>query len=165
MVFAIGDTSGNILAVYRQSDSTVFSLDVAVTKARNVAYFSGTSVVTADKVDMPSGTAVTNRTISFGSQRFFPSGLDFTGIGPYRNILLNDAEPPHYHDNHDLSVTIIKGRSVIHFEDRAITVEAGDVVFIPKGTYHWAENVGDKGCEIHAVFSPAFEGKDTRIAQ
>lgn len=94
MVFAIGDTSGNILAVYRQSDSTVFSLDVAVTKARNVAYFSGTSVVTADKVDMPSGTAVTNRTISFGSQRFFPSGLDFTGIGPYRNILLNDADNP-----------------------------------------------------------------------
>lgn len=80
-------------------------------------------------------------------------------------ILLNDAEPPHYHDNHDLSVTIIKGRSVIHFEDRAITVAVGDVVFIPKGTFHWAENIGDEGCEIHAVFSPAFEGKDKRLAK
>ena len=94
MIFAIGDTNGNILAVYRQSDSTVFSLDVAVTKARNVAYFSSTSVAAADLVDMPSGTAVTNRTISFGSQRFFPSGLDFTGSGPYRNIFLNDAANP-----------------------------------------------------------------------
>ena len=80
-------------------------------------------------------------------------------------ILLNGAEQPHYHDKHDLSVTIIKGESVINFENRAIAVEAGDVVFIPKGTYHWAENVGDDGCEIHAVFSPAFDGKDKRLAQ
>ena len=79
-------------------------------------------------------------------------------------ILLNGAEQPHYHDNHDLSVTLIKGESIIHFEDRAVTVKAGDVVFIPKGTYHWAENTSEEGCEIHAVFSPAFDGKDKRLA-
>jgi len=94
MVFAIGDINGNILAVYRQSDSTVFSLDVAVTKARNVNYFSGSSVNALDQVAMPVGTAITNRTISFGSQRFFPSGLDFAGPGPYRNVLTNDAANP-----------------------------------------------------------------------
>tara|TARA_Y100000590_G_scaffold135742_1_gene155359 strand:- start:675 stop:2888 length:2214 start_codon:yes stop_codon:yes gene_type:complete len=94
MVFAIGDINGNILAVYRQSDSTVFSLDVAVTKARNVTYFSGSNVNAADQVAMPVGTAVTNRTISFGSQRFFPSGLDFAGPGPYRNVFTNDAANP-----------------------------------------------------------------------
>ena len=94
MVFAIGDINGNILAVYRQSDSTVFSLDVAVTKARNVNYFSGNSVNAADQVAMPVGTAVTNRTISFGSQRFFPSGLDFASPGPYREIFTNDAANP-----------------------------------------------------------------------
>ncbi len=80
-------------------------------------------------------------------------------------ILLNAAELPHYHDKHDLSVTIIKGESVIHFKDRAVTVYAGDVIFIPKGTYHWAENVDGNGCEIHAVFSPAFDGKDKRLAK
>jgi len=94
MVFAVGDINGNILAVYRQSDSTVFSLDVAVTKARNVNYFSGSSVNSADQVAMPVGTAVTNRTISFGSQRFFPSGLDFAGPGPYRDVFTNDASNP-----------------------------------------------------------------------
>ena len=94
MIFAVGDANGNILAVYRQSDSTVFSLDVAVTKARNVAYFSGSAVAAQDQVGLPTGTAITNRTISFGSQRFFPSGLDFTGPGPYRNVFLTDATNP-----------------------------------------------------------------------
>jgi mannose-6-phosphate isomerase-like protein (cupin superfamily) len=78
-------------------------------------------------------------------------------------ILLNGAERPHYHDKHDLSVTIIKGESTLHFEDRTVILVAGDTAFIPKGTYHWAENSSDEGCEIHAVFSPAFDGKDKRL--
>ncbi len=94
MVFAIGDLNGNILAVYRQSDATVFSLDVAIAKARNVAYFSGSAVAAQDEVGLPSGTAITNRTISFGSQRFFPSGIDFAGSGPYRNVFLTDSSNP-----------------------------------------------------------------------
>jgi uncharacterized protein GlcG (DUF336 family) len=136
MVMAIGDTSGNILAVYRQSDSTVFSLDVAVTKARNVAYFSGTSVVTADKVDMPSGTAVTNRTISFGSQRFFPSGLDFTGIGPYRNILLNDASNP-----------CSQGRETTNANQSGIVFFPGSVPLYKNGVLIGALGVSGDGVE------------------
>ncbi|MCH8314232.1 MAG: heme-binding protein, partial [Nitrospinae bacterium] len=94
MVIAVGDVNGDILAVFRQSDATIFSLDVAIAKARNVAYFSGSSVASQDKVGLPDGTAITNRTISFGSQRFFPAGIDFAGPGPFRDILLNDASNP-----------------------------------------------------------------------
>jgi uncharacterized protein GlcG (DUF336 family) len=76
MVIAVGDIDGTILALYRMPDATVFSIDVAVAKARNVVYFSGPdpNVQIFDLPGVPAGTAVTNRTISFGSQPFFPPG-------------------------------------------------------------------------------------------
>lgn len=79
------------------------------------------------------------------------------------HILLNTRERPHYHDRHDLIITVIRGQSQIHFEDQTVVANPGDVIFIPKGTYHWAENLGDTGTEVHAIFSPAFDGKDIRL--
>ena len=40
MVFAVTDKAGNILGLYRMPDATFFSIDVAVAKARNVAYYA-----------------------------------------------------------------------------------------------------------------------------
>lgn len=81
------------------------------------------------------------------------------------HILLNTQERPHYHDHHDLIVTVVSGQSQIHFKDHTVVANPGDVIFIPKGTYHWAENLGEKGAEVHAIFSPAFDGKDIRLDQ
>ena len=43
MVFAVSDKQGNILGLYRMPDATYFSIDVAVAKARNVAYYANPS--------------------------------------------------------------------------------------------------------------------------
>lgn len=40
MTIGVSDESGAILALYRMPDGTVFSADVAMTKARNAYYFS-----------------------------------------------------------------------------------------------------------------------------
>jgi len=40
MTISVSDDSGAILALYRMPDGTVFSSDVAMTKARNAYYFS-----------------------------------------------------------------------------------------------------------------------------
>ena len=40
MVMAVFDEAGDILAAYRMPDATFFSLDVAVSEARNAFYFS-----------------------------------------------------------------------------------------------------------------------------
>lgn len=95
MVVAVTDLAGNVLGLHRMTDSTVFSIDVAVAKARNVTYFSGTSVAAEDQIaGLPTGTAVTNRTIGFGAQPFFPSGIDGTSPGPYRDIYNYDTANP-----------------------------------------------------------------------
>ena len=80
-------------------------------------------------------------------------------------IRLNGDEVPHYHDYHDLNVTVLSGKSIIHFKDHQVSLEAGDVLFIPKGTYHWAEKSNPDACVIFAVFAPAFDGKDRRFVE
>src|SRR5213078_5398089 len=84
-IFAIADLNGDLLALYRMPDATIFSADVAVAKARNVIYFSSAAVDPQDMPGVPPGTAVTNRTISFGAQPFFPSGISNppTDPGPF----------------------------------------------------------------------------------
>jgi uncharacterized protein GlcG (DUF336 family) len=84
MVIAVGDLDGNMLGVFRMPDATVFSIDVAVTKARNVVYFSSDELKLhpEDLADIPAGTAVSNRTISFGAQPLFPAGIG-PGRGPF----------------------------------------------------------------------------------
>lgn len=98
MTFAISDTQGNILAMYRMPDSTIFSEDVAVAKARNVAYFNDpTQLQTQDQVASTTGqsqvvapgTAFTSRTFRFLAEPRFPAGVDETQ--PPQFSILNDA--------------------------------------------------------------------------
>ena len=93
-VLAVADLNGDLLALYRMPDATIFSADVAVAKARNVIYFSSAAVDPQDMPGVPSGTAVTNRTISFGAQPFFPPGIDANPPGPFFNLFLFDVAHP-----------------------------------------------------------------------
>jgi uncharacterized protein GlcG (DUF336 family) len=94
MVIAVADLDGTIIGLYRMADSTIFSIDVAATKARNMVYFSGTARSPADLTGVPMGTAVTNRTIGYGAQPFFPPGIDGTSAGPFFNLYQQDAANP-----------------------------------------------------------------------
>jgi len=90
MVIAVADVDGSILALYRMPDATVFSVDVAAAKSRNVVWFS-----TAGLPGVPPGTAITNRTIGFGAQPFYPPGIDSSVFGReegpwYRSLFLRD---------------------------------------------------------------------------
>ncbi len=92
MTIAVADLDGTILGLHRMPDGTMFSADVAVAKARNVIWFSSAGNV--DLPGIPAGTAVTNRTIGFGSQPLFPSGIDGTAPGPFFPLYLFDTANP-----------------------------------------------------------------------
>ncbi|HEY2773690.1 MAG TPA: heme-binding protein [Candidatus Binatia bacterium] len=117
MVLAVTDLNGELLGAYRMPDATVFSIDVAVAKARNVTYFSSETIAPIDTrncpgpsiadcgesffpVDGNSSTAMTNRTIGFCAQPFFPPGIDGTGSspdfngGPLRRVFIEDSANP-----------------------------------------------------------------------
>ena len=94
MVIAVADLDGTIIGFRRMQDSTVFSIDVAASKARNMVYFNGASRTAADLGGVPTGTAVTNRTISFGAQPLYPPGIDGSSAGPFFNLYTMDLANP-----------------------------------------------------------------------
>lgn len=97
MVLAVADRSGEVLGAYRMPDATVFSIDVAIAKARNTAYYADASALEpADRVDfnhdgvfgavsrslnepgdtLPVGTSLTNRTFRFLAEPRYPTGRE-----------------------------------------------------------------------------------------
>ena len=113
MVIAVSDQDGEFLAIYRMPDAPMFSVDVAMEKARNAHYFStreGYEVlrgfVTGNPYDRYSwepeppagkGWAITSRTLSFGGQPLFPPGIDrdkTATAGPWFDLFVYDARNP-----------------------------------------------------------------------
>ncbi len=94
MAIAVADLDGTIIGLYRMADSTVFSIDVAASKARNMVYFNSAARSAADLTGVPMGTAVTNRTIGYGAQPFFPPGINGSSPGPFFNLYQLDIANP-----------------------------------------------------------------------
>src|SRR5258707_875678 len=94
MVIAVADLDGTIVGLRRMQDSTVFSIDVAASKARNMVYFNSVIRTAVDLNGVPMGTAVTNRTISFGAQPLYPPGIDGSSAGPFFNLYTMDLANP-----------------------------------------------------------------------
>ena len=95
MVFSVSDKEGNLLGVYRMPDATVFSIDVAVAKSRNVAYYADPAQLQpVDKLPtVPSGAALTNRTFRYLSEPRFPEGIDGQPPGPF-SVLTDGGSNP-----------------------------------------------------------------------
>ena len=90
MVLAVSDFDGTILGLYRMSGATVFSIDVAVAKARNTVYYASADLQPADQAGtVPIGTAFTNRTFRYLASAHYPSGN--TAAGPGAFSILKDA--------------------------------------------------------------------------
>jgi uncharacterized protein GlcG (DUF336 family) len=91
MIISVTDKSGNILGLFRMPDTTYFSIDVAVAKARNVAYYANAAQL--QPVDqlagVPPGVALTNRTFRYLSLPHFPEGIDTYPSGPFS--ILNEV--------------------------------------------------------------------------
>ena len=95
MVFAVTDLDGEVVGLYRMPDATVFSIDVAVAKARNVAYYADPSELQPiDQLPgVAAGTAFTNRTIRYLSLPRFPSTADGSPPGPFSILVDGGASP------------------------------------------------------------------------
>jgi uncharacterized protein GlcG (DUF336 family) len=113
MAISVADEAGEILAVFRMPDSTFFSVDVALTKARNAFYFSTREgyevlrnyVVTnryaryewEPQPPAGQGWAITARSLNFGGQPLFPPGIahEVTPTpGPWFDLYAYDSANP-----------------------------------------------------------------------
>ncbi len=108
MVFSVAGKDGEVLGLYRMPDATVFSIDVAIAKSRNTAYYADASALQpADRVDfngdgvfgavsttlsggdtLPLGTALSNRTFRFLVEPRYPTGENLPA-GASRGLVNN----------------------------------------------------------------------------
>ena len=87
MVFSVTDLDGNVVGLFRMQDATIFSIDVAVAKARNVTYYASDELVEADQLEgVPEQVAFTNRTFRFLAEGRYPSGIDQSPPGPFSTL-------------------------------------------------------------------------------
>ena len=76
-------------------------------------------------------------------------------------VQIRDREVPHVHKVHDATVTMLRGEGYLILGKNRINLKAGDVVHIPRGVPHYFVNTASQPTVALAVYSPAFDGKDT----
>jgi uncharacterized protein GlcG (DUF336 family) len=145
-VFAVSDKAGNIVALYREPDATTFSIDVAVAKARNVAYYNDpTQLQAADQLPgIPAGVAFTNRTFRYLAEPLVPQGA-VTPPGPF-SILTSDPGI----DPHTGLLTGPPLPAVDYFGS-----VSGFVAFNPRANFHDPNNLANQN---GVVFFPGSSG-------
>jgi quercetin dioxygenase-like cupin family protein len=76
-------------------------------------------------------------------------------------VQIRDREVPHLHKLHDATVTMLRGQGYLILAKNRINLKAGDIVHIPRGVPHYYVNTAGEPTVALAVYSPAFDGKDT----
>ncbi len=76
-------------------------------------------------------------------------------------VQVRDREAPHIHKNHDVTVVMLRGQGYLMWEKERVDLVAGDVLFIPRGAVHYFVNTHSGPTVALAIYSPAFDGKDT----
>lgn len=164
MVLSVSDTQGNVLGLYRMPDATIFSIDVAVAKSRNTAYYADANDVNPLDLpddnndgtpDIPAGTALTNRTFRYLALPYFPSGIDGTQPGDFSILnsgqtddafsALNDGPPlpASAFDNSVMGRDAFRPGTNFRDDDSAGLGLTNGIVFFPGSTPIYVDADGD----------------------
>ena len=80
--------------------------------------------------------------------------IDVTAQTPNLDAMLDKFRTEHWHDEDEVRF-IVRGRGLFHVHPKdgspviAIEVEAGDLIRVPRGTWHWFDLCGDR--DIRAI--------------
>ena len=84
--------------------------------------------------------------------------IDVTDSTPGLDAMLAKFSTEHWHDEDEVRF-IIRGRGLFHIHPKepgkpviAIEVEAGDLIRVPRGTWHWFDLCGDRNIRAIRLF-------------
>jgi quercetin dioxygenase-like cupin family protein len=72
------------------------------------------------------------------------------------------GEKPHIHESHDLSVFVLRGHGEMTMGHETRVIQEGDMVHVSAGLRHFFTNRSRSPAVAVLVFSPPFDGKDTK---
>lgn len=76
-------------------------------------------------------------------------------------VQVRGQEPPHRHQSHDFTATLLSGQGALVVEGERWVMAKGDTVFVPRGALHYYVNLSSAPSAAFVTFSPPFDGKDT----
>jgi mannose-6-phosphate isomerase-like protein (cupin superfamily) len=75
-------------------------------------------------------------------------------------VQIRTREVPHFHQNHDLTVFMLRANGFLMLEGKRIDLKTNDVMTIRRGAVHYYVNEDSRLAVVFAVYAPAFDGKD-----
>ncbi|OGV98958.1 MAG: hypothetical protein A3I04_05600 [Nitrospinae bacterium RIFCSPLOWO2_02_FULL_39_110] len=85
--------------------------------------------------------------------------------GSHFIIQIKDREKPHIHETHDLTVIVKKGKGILNLGADKLSMQGGDIAFIPRGTLHYFVNTGREPAIAYVIFNPTYDGKDIKFTE
>lgn len=79
-------------------------------------------------------------------------------------IFIKKEVKSHKHLTHTEHVTILEGEGEMILGDKKFTVRKGDIIFIPKNTFHSLKTTSAVPVKVLSVQSPRFDGTDRVMA-
>lgn len=111
-------------------------------------------------------------------------GKQLNVLGDHQNIKLTGADtngqytlieqhnepgigiPPHVHENEDEVFQVLSGQVAMTVGDKTTTLEAGDLIFCPKGVPHsWKVIGAEKARAMLSIFPAGLEGMFEELAE
>jgi mannose-6-phosphate isomerase-like protein (cupin superfamily) len=90
------------------------------------------------------------------------------GVGIHYSIALarlprGEKNLPHRLKTSSEVYLITGGRGIMHIDDEAAEVAAGDLVYIPPGALQWIENIGDNDLIFYCIVDPPWRADDESV--
>jgi len=75
-------------------------------------------------------------------------------------VWVKDTVAAHKHIEHHELVYILKGKGRFHLGEESFNIKKGDIVFVPKNTFHSVQIKSRKMMQVLSVQTPYFDGTD-----
>jgi len=75
-------------------------------------------------------------------------------------IFIKKEVKEHKHETHAEHVVVLEGTAVMKLDGRSFKIKKGDMVFIPKNTWHYAKTTSKVPLKVLSIQAPNFDGKD-----
>lgn len=75
-------------------------------------------------------------------------------------IWVKDTVKTHKHEHHSETVYIIDGEAEMYLGEDSFSIMTGDIIFIPKNTWHAVKVRSKNPLKVLSVQAPGFYGKD-----
>ena len=75
-------------------------------------------------------------------------------------IFVKKEVKEHKHETHAEHVIVLEGEAVMKIDGNSFKIKKGDVIFVPKNTWHYVKVTSKTPLKVLSLQAPNFDGKD-----